>query len=219
MKKLLTILMIIAFTGQIFAGKGIIVEQKYNSPNALGAGVSMVWYVTDGACKLKMIFGDKTVAPSNTYFIPDVKSGSILSYNESAVPPGVKKSYFVIPSDKIQSDKGMEGPVTVTKTGETQDISGFTCEKIVVKTASTETEIWVTKDLKVDFYKYYPYFKNNYELLGLYQEKIKGMPLSSVTKDLNGKVISSLELVSATKADLKDSDFQVPAEYEAPVRK
>jgi hypothetical protein len=169
---------------------------------------------------MKLTFGDDKIKNSTTYFIPDTKTANLLMYNDAAVPAGVNKTYYSTSVNSISPDKSTQtGAMTVTKTGETKEIGGFTCEKIIITTTTTETETWVTKDFKPDFYKYYPYFRNSYELAGLSQEKIKGMPVQSVTKDLSGKVISQTDFISATKTDLKETEFTVPSDYVAAPKK
>jgi len=219
MKKISAIVLLISFAVNAFAGKGIVVEQKLVTEHS-GASIGVTWYVSDNGCKMKLTFGDDKVKNSTTYFIPNTQTGSLYMYNDAAVPAGVNKTYYSTPVSSITADKIKDGSsLTVTKTGETKEIGGFTCEKIIITTTTTETETWVTKDFKPDFYKYYAYFRNSYELAGLSQEKIKGVPLQSVTKDLSGKVISQTNFVSATKTDLKETEFTVPSDYVAAPQK
>ena len=75
--------------------------------------------------------------------------------------------------------------------------------------------MWITTDFKPDFYKFYPYFQNSYELMGLNEEGIQGFPLQSVTKDISGNVLSSYSLVSVAQKDLSGADFAVPADYKS----
>jgi hypothetical protein len=94
-----------------------------------------------------------------------------------------------------------------------KEIGGLKCEKLVMTTNKTVTEMWVTKDIKAEFYQNYPYFINSFELLGLSEEKIKGIPMSSVTKDLSGKVINAYEFVLAAVVEHSDAEFKVPAGF------
>lgn len=201
-------------TQSAFAGNGIVVQQKYVG-NGTNANIVVTWHITADNCKMTMKFGDDKVKSSITHFIP--QNGNLLMYAEGEVPQGTKKTYFSTPIDKIKSPADANpSRVAVTKTGETKELGGFVCEKYIVKTNKSEAEIWVTKTVKFDLYKFYPYFPGNTDLMALHAENIQGVPLESVTKDLTGKVISRYELLSAQEKNLGETDFKVPAEYSAP---
>lgn len=202
---------------QSFAGKGIIVQQKMTGQGTLGAQVEATWYVSEEGCKMKLKFASDKVNTTTT-FIADVAKSELLAFSEGAVPEGAKKSYFAVPTSKIETPKEFTASrVSVTKTGEIKELAGFKCEKIIMKTNQTETEMWVTKDVKVEFYRYIAFFRSSYELLALNEEKIKGFPISSVTRDLSGTVLSSYETISAKTADISTTEFKVPADFERAV--
>lgn len=216
--KNITLVLIAAFVSlQAIAGKGIIVQQKMTGQGTLGAQVEATWYVSDEGCKMKLKFASDKVNTTTT-FIADVANAELLAYSEGALPEGAKKSYFAVPVSKIETPKEFTASrVTVTKTGEVKEVAGFKCEKIVMKTNQTETEMWVTKEVKVEFYRYIAFFRSSYELLALNEEKIKGFPISSVTRDLNGAVVSSFETISAKASDISATEFKVPADFERAV--
>ena len=212
MKNIISIAAFVLICSFSYAAKGLIVTQKFTDAN-VKADMTVTWYVTASNCKMKMTFKDEVVNTTN-WFFPDVNNSLLLTYGEGAVPAGVQKAYYAIPVKNIKADESMNAArLTLTKTGETKSLSGFNCEKIVFKTNRNITEMWVTKDFKPDYYKFFPFFQNSAELMGLSEEKIQGFPLSSVTKDLSGKVISSSELISAETAELSESDFKVPSDY------
>ncbi len=211
MKRVVSIVTLIMFVASAFAGKGLIVIQKYVDANAKGSTVTVTWYVTATQCKMKMEFSDAKVNTVN-WFIPDVANGKLLTYTEGAVPVGTQKAFYSIPVQSIKSDMNASR-LSVNKTVETKTVSGMVCEKIIVKTNRSITEMWVSKDFKADYYKFSSFFQNSFELMGLNEEKLQGFPLSSITKDNSGKVISSYDLISATSSELTESDFTVPAEY------
>lgn len=213
MKKIITTVVFAVVTILSFADKGIVVTQEYFDANAKGAKVNVTWYVTASQCKMKMEFSDVKVNTVN-WFIPDASTNNLLMYAEGAVPSGAQKTFFSIPVQNIKADMNASR-VSVNTTGETKTVSGMLCEKIIVKTNKSITEMWVTKDFKPDYYKFYPFFQNSFELMGLSEEKIQGFPLSSVTKGNTGKVISSCDLISVTSSELTESVFTVPAEYKS----
>jgi hypothetical protein len=191
-----------------FAWKGTIV-QKLTAPGG-GNAVTITWYVTDNDCKMKMDFSDGNVNTS-TFFIPDLATSKLITY---AIGGSQKQVFYSIPVAGITADKSMNASrVSVEKTGETKQIQGFTCEKVITKTNKNITETWVTTSFKPSFYKYYAFFRSSYELMGLYEDRVAGFPISSVTKSIDGSVISQTELVSATATELSDKDFKVPDGY------
>ncbi len=213
MRKVITLATLVMALQFAFAAKGLIVEQKYTSDNAIGSTILVTWYVTDDACKMKMTFSDGKVNTVSD-FIPDRKGGQLLMFNEGNPTGGQAKTYFTMPTNKIQPPKDMEtGSVKVTRTGETMEFGGIKCEKMVVSTTSTETEMWVTVEVKYNFYQYFPFFRSNYDILGLNSERIKGFPVKSITKNLQGKVVANYDLISVKQAEIADSEFVVPAEY------
>lgn len=214
MNRTLITFILLLFTTAAFAEKGYIITQKFVGISKTDISVS--WYVSASRCKLKMLLGSGSQT-STTYFIPDITNAQLLTYNESPVVAGATKAFYKLPVDKVSASKDASvARITVTKTGENKEIGGLSCEKIIVKTDKHETEVWVSKKFTPEFYKYYPFFKDHYALAGLSEEKLKGFPLESVTKDLSGNVISAYQFVSATEAEFTDEDFKVPAEYKSP---
>ena len=209
MKNLITFLFLL-ITATTFAANGLVVVQTY-STSVEGQQVSVTWYVTEAQCKLKMQFSDKDVN-TTSYFIPAAKSSQLLTYSDGATPAGLSKVYYRIPVTDI---KGAVDGSLAERTGETKSIGGMNCEKVIAKSANSITEMWVTKDFKGDYYRFASFFKNSYELKALSESSIKGFPLSSITKDNSGKVISSYELVSVSSTEIADTEFKVPAEYKS----
>ena len=210
MKKHFLLFVLIVANAIVFAGKGLVVTQKY-STSTEGQNVSVTWYVTETQCKLSMHFSDKDVN-TVSYFIPDVKSGKMLAYTDGPTPSGVSKVYYSVP---VASIKGDVNTSVTERTGETKMIGGMNCERIVAKSPNWVTEMWVTKDFKGDYYRFASFFKNSYELKVLSEGSIKGFPLASVTKDNGGKVINSYELVSVSSSEISDTEFHVPSEYKS----
>ncbi|MCW5908218.1 MAG: DUF4412 domain-containing protein [Chitinophagales bacterium] len=214
MKRILTVFALAVLTTTAFAEKGYIITQKFVGISKTDITVS--WYVSANRCKMKMLFGNGSQT-STTHFIPDITNAQLLTYNESPVVEGAQKAYYKIPIDKVSVSKDATvGRITVTKTGESKEIGGLNCEKILIKTDKHETEVWVSKKFAPEFYKYYPFFRDHHALAGLSEEKLKGFPVESVTRDLSGKTISAYQFVSATETDFTEADFKVPADYKSP---
>jgi hypothetical protein len=213
MKKIFSIVVAMIAGSGLFASQGLVVTQKYTDAASKGATVTVTWYITATQCKMKMSYADDKVN-STTYFIPDVANGKLLTYSDGAVPGGGDKRFYSVPVQSIKSNIDVSR-VTVTKTGEVKTIGGMVCEKVTVKTNRSTTEMWITKDFKPDYYTFFAFFQSSYELMGLSQESLQGIPLESVTRDNAGAVMSSFQLVSASNADLSAGDFTVPVEYKS----
>jgi len=211
MKKIFSIVIALVLTTGLFASKGLVVVQKYTDASTKGATITVTWSVSETQCKMAMRYTDGKIN-STSYFVPDATKAQLLTYSDGSAPGATEKRYFPVAVQNIKSSIDVSR-VSVNRTGEFKTISGMACEKVVVKTNRSTTEMWITKDFKADLYKFYPYFQSSYELLGLNQESMQGVPLESVTKDNGGAVISSFELVSATNTDMSAGDFNVPSEY------
>jgi hypothetical protein len=211
MKNIVSIILMLTISTGLFAGKGLVVTQKYTDPAHKGATISVTWYVTETQCKMQMAYKDDKMN-TTSYFIPDVANNRLLTFSDGAAPGAPQKTYYTVPVQDIAGDHE-GGVVTVTQTGETKTIGGMLCQKVVVKTGASTTEMWITKDFKSDFYKFHAYFESSYELMGLSEKQLQGVPLESVTKDSGGNVINAYEFVSEKQSDLSATDFTVPADY------
>jgi hypothetical protein len=192
-----------------YAAKGYAITQKFKG--ASNADVTVTWYVTDDKCKMKMVLGTEG-KQSTPCFIPVLANGQFLTYNEGVGPAG-QKVYYKIPVSKVSSESVTR--LNVRKGEQTREIGGLTCEEYTVQTNTNETEMWVSKKFSPVFYKYYAFFKDYVALAGLNQERVKGFPMESVTKDATGKVVSAYSFVSVQEVELSDADFTVPAEYKS----
>jgi len=92
MKKIFLFLLVTATITNLFAAKGLVFTQKYTTATNT-QNVTVTWYITESQCKLKMEFSNADVN-TVTYFIPNPKTGKILSYSEGALPAGTQKNIF-----------------------------------------------------------------------------------------------------------------------------
>lgn len=210
MKRSIILLFLFISATIAFAGKGLVVIQKYSTGTG-DQNISVTWYITETQCKLKMQFSDKDVN-TVSYFIPDTKANTLLTYAEGNTPAGTPKTYFAIP---VQNIKASTESFSLQRTGETKEVGGMSCEKIIATSNSSITEMWVTKNFNANYFQFASFFKNSSELKALSDGKIKGFPVSSVTKDNTGKVISNYEMVSVSSTDIADTEFKVPTEYKS----
>ncbi len=209
MKKIFSILFAVLVSTGLFASKGMVITQSYTDASNKDAKITVTWYVSQSQCKMSMAYADGKLN-STTFFIPD--GTSLLTYSDGTAPGAAQKNYFSIPVQNINGSNSISR-VNVTNTGETKTLGGILCEKVIIKTNKSTTEMWITRDFKPDFYKFSPFFQNSIELMGLSQEGLQGVPLESVTKDNGGVIISSYTLVSAQSTELGTGDFVVPSGY------
>ena len=131
----------------------------------------------------------------------------------------------------MQMMQGMMGAmklsVTVTETPDTKKVKSWNCRKYLVKTqvamAASESEMWVTQDVKID-----PAFYQkalNSRLLQMpgaadaakEWAKLKGIPALSTTKSnvMGATVAATEELLSAETKAAPQGTYAVPAGYKA----
>jgi hypothetical protein len=134
--------------------------------------------------------------------------------------------------EKAQAEKMMKGfaqmmkpKVSVTATGETQNIKGWNCKKYIMTmemmgTKSTQ-EVWATEDIKIDFDMYRALAMSMMsQMPGLEDmmkemEKIKGITVMSTgtTSMMGTDVKSSQELLEVSEKSAPAGAYDVPAGY------
>lgn len=119
----------------------------------------------------------------------------------------------------------MKLTVTVKETAETKKIKSWTCKKYIVKTqvamVGSESEMWVTQDVKVDPALYQKAINSQIlkmpgaaEAMKEY-EKIKGVSVSTVSSAtvMGAQVKTTEEVTDIQQKDLPASTFEAPAGY------
>jgi Domain of unknown function (DUF4412) len=214
MKQAIIFGMALFITVWAVAGPGVVITQKYAASDVpAGAVVTVTWYVTQTQCKMKMEYKDDKTNTVN-WFLPQFGIGKLQIYTEGDVPAGAQKAYYeVSPQDIKPTGATNVARISVQKTGEIKNIGGFNCEKMIVKTNKGTTEMWVTTDFKPDYFKFYPFFQTSTALMGLNEESIQGFPIEYIIKDNLGNITGSNTFISASKADINDTEFKLPAEY------
>lgn len=124
-------------------------------------------------------------------------------------------------STYISSEAGQyfEGPLTPSQnvqsvqalnTGETKDIDGKTCNKIVAKVGGQTVEGWVYPVL-FDFGRFQPAMADFALLTAMKQLGITGIPLEMATYDAMGNQLNGWESTKLESRAIGESDFSVPA--------
>ena len=109
-----------------------------------------------------------------------------------------------------------QGEMHVTRTDESQKISGFNCTKFVVKRGENEVAtIWATKELKElegmrrDFEEFSRRITMNRAAQGMVEamRKVEGFPIQNETQGMK-QLVTKLE-----KRTIPASEFEIPAGY------
>jgi hypothetical protein len=104
---------------------------------------------------------------------------------------------------------------TVTKTGKSDKVAGYSCEMYHVKDNESSSEVCVAKGISNS--AFYQLFTSgglgNPGLRNFIKEKDGGFPLRSVNRDESGQVESTEEVTKIEAAKLDDSLFEPPAGF------
>jgi len=111
---------------------------------------------------------------------------------------------------------------TVTETQETKKIDGYTCKKVLIKTASTSTEAWVTSEVPVNYQQISSSLSNalsqprpgagdpmHAPKQPKYPSSLKGFPLLITTTNLKTKEITTTTISEVKKAPVDEKKFDI----------
>jgi hypothetical protein len=151
---------------------------------------------------------DKTVEGS---FLFDLNAGEIKFLNPKRKLWGRRQN---------ETPQVINGTCIVSQGKATKTIAGVKCKQYIVKNADENTVItyWIAED-KYDFFLPVVKLWNGKDKQSIYFGQIKNlkpgsMPLLSEEKQLDtGKILSSMEVIKITKAQLPDNTFMVPKDY------
>lgn len=129
-----------------------------------------------------------------------------------------KKTYMAMPMKGAFEAVGnafSTKDTVVEKTGETQKILGYTCEKYLAKSPKNTSEMWFTDDLGAFPGLNAPASK---AIAGESWEKAFGsrdvFPMRMIAYDKKGKEESRWEVISVKKESVPDSAVNPPADYQ-----
>ena len=125
-----------------------------------------------------------------------------------------RKLYMDVPNMRLPKDVRTE----IKKTGETQDMAGYKCEKWLVKSASEDRQIayWVAQD-GFDFFIPMLETLNRKDEQAVFFLQIQGakgvFPMMGVEQKMDGSEVSKLEVTKVSKGTQKPTMFEIPAGY------
>ncbi len=95
-----------------------------------------------------------------------------------------------------------------TVTSETKEIQGYRCARILVENELVEGELWITKDLGINFDELIPILKVKANLTG--PEAYRGFVMEAKMRNIQTGEATRMESIIQSKL-LDDSIFRVPA--------
>ena len=179
------------------------IKQVVKNYNGTGATVTMNWQFGAHACRVDMAATGKDVN-SNTVLILDPASRTLKTYEANG--SGAQKLYFQVDAANISASMSV---MSVNPTQEVKQINGYKCEKWVVLTSIGAYNVWVTREIDVDWSVYKEFFKSSVEAQALANQGVKGFVM--LTESANGTNNASVESVSAKS--IAANEFTVPTEY------
>ncbi|HYV90512.1 MAG TPA: DUF4412 domain-containing protein [Chitinophagales bacterium] len=100
---------------------------------------------------------------------------------------------------------------TVTETGETRVIDGYTCRQVLAEMNGEKSEFWITKDIDLSLGNllFSPNVGTQFKNYG----DLQGMVLEAWHYDSKGKITSSMKMTPVKKS-VDDKMFEIPEGYE-----
>ena len=195
----LLLIVFLSCSGSIFAQsfEGII-EMHQVTTN--GLEYDLTWYIKEGkiAYELSSESGRGQV---QMRLVPQKSTNSMLM-----VTGDTKQE---IPTSEITAPDNfsMKGAKLEDKgTGSNKDFKEV--KNWEISTSEIISNVEVTTDVNIKFSEYAEFFKNDYGLCALAESGKAGFPLSSITKDKNGNVLTKTTLKKVTRTAVADSYFQ-----------
>ena len=180
----------------------------------------------EGFIKLKHLDQNNKITFITWYFKADKLACTVESFTtqnekiitEIAFDRSAQKIYLNYPASNystnietklITAKPDISNGLTVTELGR-GNIEPTFKQNVDIKINSqlTETITEYTTDVAFDWVLYSDFIKDDYSIAAMINNKIKGLPYKSVTKDKEGKIISQYELVSYKLQKLDNKLFR-----------
>lgn len=181
----------------------------------------------------EMISGDMA-EPGQGMFIIDTKNGAMIILSDkdgdkTGIIYGIGsffqskgENYDDVESKLSESPESYLSNPNVTKTGRTKTIAGYKCEEYKYNDEDTESDIWITKDLKIDTHDYFStLFKSNLYSQGIgWGYMMAATTLDKTTGDKTTMEVTKVDTHSNVTYSLNDyqitnlGSFKMPATQE-----
>ena len=195
----LLLIVFLGCSGSIFAQsfEGIIEMHQVTSN---GLEYDLKWYIKGDKIAYELS-SESSRSEDQMRFVPQTSTNSMLM-----ITGDTKKE---IPATDITTPEGfsMKGAKIEDK-GLVTNSNFKTVNKIEIATSEITSQVEITSDVKVNFADYAQFFKADYGLCALAESGKVGFPISSITKDKNGKVLTRTTLKKVTRTTITDAYFQ-----------
>jgi len=127
-----------------------------------------------------------------------------------------REQYVEIPNDLEASGGLHREPTGLQKTGDTEQIGGYTCDQFLVKTQDGEIEVWATKELGTAG-TFRTSIADPMPGSSRWQSEILAQgyfPLVMIERGGDGDELTRFEATSFKKTSLAESLIRVPSGYE-----
>jgi hypothetical protein len=154
-----------------------------------------------------------------THIVYDYANAQMITMmNSGGMKVGMSTGFDV---EQILESQNMDttGPVKFEKTGETKNISGFSCDEYRIVNASekdqdTQQFVWMTTDIDSDWMQSMTKIAQSKNMLGMSKDISADIPqgtvIQMVTKDSKGnlKIVVSVEEINENESvDIQTSDY------------
>ena len=154
-----------------------------------------------GDTKMTMFFNDKNVkmlmdmGMMQTSTFVDVESGKTVMLMDMMG----QKMKIVMGEEELKAEEVNEQDYEIVKTGEKEEVAGYDCEKLIIKTKDADLAVYVTNDIK------------SMGSLNRQYTKLGGFPMKYETVESGMKM--SIEAISVEKMKVSDEEFVIPDGY------
>lgn len=219
------VVVVIALVAQLSAAGDLTLVSRVTS--AMGGASTSTQYLAEGRMRMNSGNEDTIVnMKTGTLVIIDHKKKRYSETTFDEMSQHFAEMAEMVNTNPMMSQMmGRVSEVQVTKTSETREILGYTCEKYILSMGENfQQMLWVTPELKIPI-EYYDASKAMYAMMGPMatrfekmldsMKKIEGFSLATEVKmQVMGRdASSSSEVVEVKKGAIPDEVFAVPAGY------
>ena len=179
-----------------------IVREPFNQP----AESELMLFIKGNKFAMETNYGEQD-DKIKLRFIPDLKNNEMLMLTSLTSSKFYKRGK---PDGRSALSDKYRDIVQVEHSGETMLIMGFNCEKIIIKTGAITTSCWYTKELDINYGQYESFLQNDYNVIGLAHLGISGFPMKSETREPNGNIIQSYQVLEINPGIVADKEFAIP---------
>lgn len=189
-----------ATQAQNFEGKVVMMQYK-----GIEAPVQITWYIKGDKIAYDIVFETPEGQTMNLRCIPQVDKKQLRLKD-------IAGSFdYEVPVSSIEVETDLRSAVKVQTVAQARSLKSNykTVSSLDVYHPSvSKTQVEYTTDIIVDWAKYSEFFLNDYAVVAMAKEQIKGFPVSSETKDDKGNVIFKTEVTSVSATKISDSIFE-----------